>query len=335
MQRLVLLATVWSAAAGLACAAAPSVESVQGLYEGSVKIADGAHKAEARVVAWGHGDYKVFVRQLLGDGKIVKAELDGKLDGDVLRFLGKSEGAEWAASYAGGAIQGTVGKEGKLELQRLVRKSPTFGAKPPAGAIVLLDGKNFDEVVKKPLKNGTEQKWKLTADGAVVVPKGGMNSKRQMSGSFKLHVEFKINLRPEARGQGRGNSGVFLPNGTEIQVLDSFGVTTYQGGGCGGLYRYKDPDAFDEFSLASAPPLQWQTYDVEYRLRKKDGKLAGRPRVTVLHNGILIHDKAELDRDAHSGGIGFQDHGNPVQFRNTWLVPLEEERGERNTNGHE
>jgi hypothetical protein len=90
------------------------------------------------------------------------------------------------------------------------------------------------------------------------------------------------------------------------------------------LYAYKDPDAFDEFSLASAPPLQWQTYDVEYRVEKKDGKLVGKPRVTVLHNGIKIHDKAELDRGAHVGGFHFQDHGSPVEFRNIWVLPLEE-----------
>ena len=123
-----------------------------------------------------------------------------------------------------------------------------------------------------------------------------MNAKRRFDGSFKLHVEFKIPLMPEARGQGRGNSGVYLPNGDEIQVLDSFGMTTYKGGGCGGLYAYKDPDTFDEFSLASLPPLQWQTFDVEYRVEKKDGKPAGKPRVTVLHNGIKIHDNALLER---------------------------------------
>lgn len=325
MQRMVLVASVWLAAGGLVCAAAPSVESVQGIYEGSVKAEDGERKVEARVVAWGRGAYKVFVRQSLGGGRVAKVELDGKPVDDAIRFSGKAEGAEWAASYAGGAIQGTVGKNGKLELKRAVRQSPTLGAKPPAGAIVLLDGKNFDEVTKKPLKDGAEQHWKVSDDGGVEVPKGGMNSKRQVPGSFKLHVEFKINLRPEARGQGRGNSGVFLPNGTEIQVLDSFGMTTYQGGGCGGLYAYKNPDAFDQFSLASAPPLQWQTYDIEYRVRKQDGKLVGKPRVTVVHNGIRIHDQAELDRNVRLGGFHFQDHGNPVQFRNIWFVPLADE----------
>ena len=294
MQRLILLVIVWLAAVGLACAAAPPVESVQGIYEGVAKVAGGEHKVEARVVAWGHGTYKVYVRQLLGEGKVAKVELDGKSAGDALRFSGKAEGAEWAASYADGAIQGTVGKDGKLELKRVVRQSPTLGAKPPEGAIVLLDGKNFAEVTKRPLKDGSEQEWKPVEDGGIQVPKGGMNSKRRFNGNIKLHVEFNLPLMPEARDQGRSNSGVYLPNGDEVQVLDSFGSPSYKGGGCGGLYAYKDPDAFDQFSLASLPPLQWQTYDIEYHVQKKDGKPTGKPRVTILHNGIKIHDHAEM-----------------------------------------
>ncbi len=322
MQRLILLVIVWLAAVGLACAAAPPVESVQGIYEGVAKVAGGEHKVEARVVAWGHGTYKVYVRQLLGEGKVAKVELDGKSAGDALRFSGKAEGAEWAASYADGAIQGTVGKDGKLALKRVVRQSPTLGAKPPQGAIVLLDGKNFAEVTKRPLKDGSEQEWKPVADGGIQVPKGGMNSKRRFNGNIKLHVEFNLPLMPEARDQGRSNSGVYLPNGDEVQVLDSFGSPSYKGGGCGGLYAYKDPDAFDQFSLASLPPLQWQTYDIEYHVQKKDGKPTGKPRVTILHNGIKIHDHAEMRNDARVGGLHFQDHGNPVQFRNIWVVPL-------------
>jgi hypothetical protein len=320
MHRLVLLVIVWLAVVGLARAAAPPIESVQGIYEGIAKAAGGEHNVEARVVAWGHGTYKVYVRQSLGEGKVAKVELDGKLAGDTLRFSGKAQGAEWAALYANGAIQGTIGKDGKLELKRVLRQSPTLGAKPPAGAIVLLDGKTFDEVIKR-----GQQEWKLVEGGGIQVPKGGMNSKRQFSGNIKLHVEFNLPLMPEARDQGRSNSGVYLPNGDEVQVLDSFGSPSYKGGGCGGLYAYKDPDAFDEFSLASLPPLQWQTYDIEYRVQKKDGKPTGKPRVTVLHNGVKIHDNAEMRNDARVGGLHFQDHGNPVQFRNIWVVPLADE----------
>jgi len=170
-------------------------------------------------------------------------------------------------------------------------------------------------------------------DGSIQVPRAGMNSKPQLEGSFDLHVEFMNPLQPKDHSQGRGNSGVYLPNGEEIQVLDSFGETTYVGGGCGGFYKYKDPDTMEvieslkdkpenKFTLASYPPLTWQTYDVEYRVEKKDGKYAGKPKVTVYHNGIKIHDQFEIRADARKGGFHFQDHGNAVRYRNIWVLPV-------------
>jgi len=322
---LVLGSAVLACAAVAGAAPAPATlaeQAVQGLYEGAWKDASGQHKGEARVVACGDLTYKVFLRETLADGKVNKATLDGKTEGDAIRFQGKIGEADWTAAWAAGAIRGTGGAGGTLELKRVVRTPPTLGARPPAGAVVLLDGRNFDEVVKRKDKEGKEPEWTIVEGGAIVVPKGGFGSKRQFDGSFRLHVEFKPPLRPKERSQGRGNSGVFLPNGEEIQVLDSFGMTTYTGGGCGGLYQYKDPDAFDEFSLASLPPLEWQTYDVEYRVEKKDGKPAGVPRLTVLHNGIKIHDNFEMRRPAKSGSFQFQDHGNPVEYRNIWVLPL-------------
>jgi len=320
MHRLTWLVAACVGLAGVALAAASSEQTVQGIYEGAWKDAKGSHKIEARVVACGKQAYQVFVREVLQDKTVAKAEMEGKTEGEKIAFAG----GDWSAEYAGGAIVGKCGDGGTFELQRTLRQSPTLGAKVPAGAVVLLDGKNFDEVVKKPLKDGKEQEWTLVEGGAIQMPKGGLNSKQQFAGSFKLHVEFNIPFMPDGRGQGRGNSGVCLPNGEEIQVLDSFGMTTYEGGGCGGLYKYKDPDAFDKFSLASLPPLQWQTYDIEYHVQTKDGKVAGKPRVTVLHNGIKIHDNAELQKDAKSGTFHFQDHGNPVQYRNLWVLPLKE-----------
>ena len=306
--------------AGAALAAGPKVVDVQGLYEGGCKDAKGTTKMEARVVACGKDAYKVYVRIPAGENKVTKVELDGKTEGDDVKFQGASDDVKWAASYADGMIKGTCGADCTLELKRVVRVSPTMGAKPPAGAIVLIDGENFDEMTMG--KPG--QEWKKLEGGAIQVPKGGMNSKRRFAGSLKVHVEFRSPLMPGATGQGRGNSGVFLPNGDEIQVLDSFGMDTYTGGGCGGLYKYKDSDAFDKFSLASAPPEQWQTYDIEYRVETKDGKPTGKPRGTVLHNGIKIHDNVELHKDARAGGFQFQDHGNPVCYRNIWVVPLED-----------
>jgi hypothetical protein len=175
----------------------------------------------------------------------------------------------------------------------------------------------------------------IAEDGSLQVPTAGMNSKRDFEGSFDLHVEFFLPLMPKDHGQGRSNSGVYLPCGQEIQVLDSFGETTYKGGGCGGFYAFQDPDTMDvveslkgkpecKYSLASLPPLEWQTYDVEYRVDKKDAKYVGHPHVTVYHNGIKIHDKFTLPQNANKGHFHFQDHGNPVRFRNIWVLPVEQ-----------
>ncbi|MHB1033866.1 MAG: 3-keto-disaccharide hydrolase [Pirellulales bacterium] len=314
---------VCAALAGAASAAPLSEATVQGLYEGTCAEGAARLKVEARLVACGQGTFKLFVRWTLDGNKLDKVELDGKIEGESLALAGKAGDVAWSAAYADGAIKGMVGQQVALELRRVERRPPTLEAKSPKGAIVLLDGKNFDELTTNATRNGKQEAWKLVDGGGIQVPPGGMNSKRQFDGSFKLHVEFKIPLMPAARDQGRGNSGVYLPNGDEIQVLDSFGMTTYKGGGCGGLYAYKDPDTFDRFSLASLPPLVWQTYDIEYRVPTKDGKPAGKPRVTVLHNGIKIHDNAELQREARAGGFFFQDHGNPVQYRNIWVLPLE------------
>ncbi len=321
MCRLISLFVALAVVCPAAFAAAPAVESVQGLYEGARTDSSGSHKFEARVVALGKGAYKVFIREAGQDGAVTKAELDGKTEGEAVTFSGASGDNAWKASYAKGTIKGTCGKGGKVEMKRIERVSPTMGTKSPAGAVVMIDGKNFDEVVAKPGKDGKVPKWQVAADGGVLIAKGGIRSKQSFGGSFKMHVEFKVPLRAEGRSQGRGNSGCFMPNGDEVQVLDSFGMTTYKGGGCGGLYKYKDPDAFDAFSLASAPPQQWQTYDIEYTVESKDSKPTGKPVITVFHNGIKIHDKVQLRRNAKAGPFQFQDHGNPVQYRNLWVLP--------------
>jgi hypothetical protein len=313
MSPRIAIAVAGFSLAAFAAAAAPAVETVQGLYEGTA----GGRKAEARLVALGKGAFKIFVR-LPKEGGVDKAEFDGKLEGDALAFAGKSGDAAWSGAYADGAIRGKAG-DGALELKRVDKQSPTLGAKPPAGAVVLvpLAGGPGDEVIKKAGKDGAEQAWKVFEDGGVLVPKGGFTSKRAFDCRFKLHVEFKNPLMPESRGQARGNSGVFFPNGQEIQVLDSFGMDTYTGGGCGGLYKYKDPDTFDVFNLSSLPPGQWQTYDIE--VTEKDGKAV----LTALHNGIKIHDGHAMTRPPKKGVFSFQDHNDPVQYRNIWVVAME------------
>ena len=296
----------------LALGAPPEAE-VQGLYEGSLKDV----KFEARVIAMGKDAYKIYLRQDLGGGKVAKVELDGKVEGDAVAFKNKGGETEWTATWGPGALKGTAGGAA-FEAKRVQRKSPTLGKQPPQGAIVILDGKNFEQI--NPSK--TAEEWKPAEDGSIGISKGDVRSKQQFDGSFDYHVEFMCPLVPAARGQGRGNSGCYLPNGDEVQVLDSFGMDTYKGGGCGGLYNYKDPDTFDVFSLASLPPLEWQTYDMEYRVEKVDGKPTGKPKVTVYHNGIKIHDAAELKNAAKKGDVHWQDHGNPVRYRNIWLLEV-------------
>ncbi len=292
-----------------ALSAAPAEETIQGIYEGTWKGA----KAEGRLVAMGKGTFKLLLRSE-AKGKVQRAELDGKLEKGSIAFTGKDA----KATYGDGAITGAV------KMKRVVRKSPTLGKKPPTGAVVLIDGKDF-----KNMKPGRGEWPKADKkDGSIEVPKGGMNSIPKFAGSYDCHVEFRCNLKSTARSQGRGNSGFYTACGKEIQVLDSFGMTTYLGGGCGGLYRFKDPDTMEPipslagkkenvFNLAALPPLQWQAYDVEYRVKPgKDGKPKG--HLTVYHNGIKIHDAVELNHRA--GGFHFQDHGNPVRYRNIWVI---------------
>jgi hypothetical protein len=374
MQRAMIGVAVCLGWLAVAFAGAPAEIDVQGLYEGSCK--DG--KIEARVVAQGKGVYKVYIRVDEGGGKLAKVVLDGKTAGDAVTFEGKAGDTLWKGSYADGAVKGECGEIGTFEAKRVEKKSPTLGKKPPEGAIVLLDGKSFENLVRGrgpwylgpmeqegwgvwevPIRTIAKQPktwpskdnlvpegWELAKDrrrvdevvgigedGSIRIPGGGMNSKPQFEGSFDAHVEFMSPFMPTAHSQGRGNSGVYLPNGQEIQVLDSFGDATYTGGGCGGLYAYKDPDAMEslpgpdgkefKFSLASLPPGQWQTYDIEYRVQMKDGKPVGKPRLTVYHNGIKIHDNVELKRDHRKGRFHFQDHGNPVRYRNIWVLPVE------------
>lgn len=206
-------------------------------------------------------------------------------------------------------------------------------AEPPKGAIVLFDGteatmKNWTAMDGKPTN------WTLE-DGALVSGRGQIRSKQEF-GSCQLHIEFATPSEVKGSGQGRGNSGVFLMGQYEIQVLDSYENTTYPDGQCGALYGRAKP-----LVNASRKPGEWQTYDITFHRPHfdDDGKVTRKARFHVIHNGHLIHDNLELSggtgwRGQHSiseyvkhgdqGPVQMQDHGNPVRFRNIWVVPLED-----------
>jgi hypothetical protein len=168
-------------------------------------------------------------------------------------------------------------------------------------------------------------KWRLVERAMEAGPGTGSIVTKKKFKDFKLHIEFRTPFMPDARGQGRGNSGVYLQGRYEVQVLDSYGLEP-KDNECGGIYKVGVP-----MVNMCLPPMQWQTYDITFRGARLDQN-GGRERdayVTVLHNGVTIHDERRipgptggaLDSNvSEPGGLYLQDHGNPVQLRNIWLV---------------
>ncbi|MFM7136737.1 MAG: family 16 glycoside hydrolase [Planctomycetota bacterium] len=197
----------------------------------------------------------------------------------------------------------------------------------PADAIVLFDGLGMGAW-------NNAEKWTV-ADGAMTVGKGMIETK-QGFGDCQLHLEFRMPAPATGKGQGRGNSGVFLMGQYEIQVLDSFedgtdGPLTYPDGQCGALYKQQPPAV-----NACRAPGEWQTYDILFTRPRftADGLVAEPGRVSVVHNGVAIHSDTVLKGATvwpepprykpHGDAlpITIQDHGNPVQFRNIWVRPI-------------
>jgi len=310
-----------------------SADAAMGDWKGSWKLEDESDLGPlvAQVIALGKEGYRAKSFSEFDARQEPIAVLDGKREGAVVRFEGQAELSdggilEVQAVIEGGKFNGSFkGDEaGSFTLDRVIRVSPTLGAKPPAGAIVLFDGKNFKQWRHTNKEPGADSvQWKLLKDGAMEVKEGtgSIVTKKKFS-DFKLHVEFRTPFMPDARGQGRGNSGVYLQERYEVQVLDSYGLEG-EDNECGGIYKVGAP-----LVNMCAPPTQWQTYDITFYAPGADRKEA---QVTVVHNGVTIHDNISLpkptggalDSDVTKpGGIYLQDHGNPVQYRNIWLVEL-------------
>ena len=284
----------------------------QGEYLGEIK-ADGENRRfGAQIIAMGKGKFHgvAYVGGLPGDGwnGSEKLEADGELQGDAVVFRGDNS---VGTVKNGEVVVKTAGGETIAKLTKVERKSPTLGLMPPAGAVVLFDGKQADA-------------WQDGKMDEQLLVQG--TTSKQKFGSHRLHLEFRLPYEPEERGQGRGNSGVYLQGRYEVQMLDSFGLTG-EHNECGGIYSVKKPEV-----NMCLPPLAWQTYDIEYKAAKYEaGKLVSAPRITVSHNGVLIHKDLELPGDrnttaapipagADPGPVYLQDHGNPVRYRNIWVV---------------
>jgi hypothetical protein len=206
--------------------------------------------------------------------------------------------------------------------------TPGEGTRPPADAVVLFDGKNFDAW------DGAKG-WKVDPDGAFTV-KGPLQTKRGF-GDCQLHLEFATPKEVKGKGQGRGNNGVgFMDARYEIQVLDSYNNKTYPEGQCAAVYNQRPP-----MVNVSRKPGEWQTYDIAFTAPRfaRDGKLRKPAYVTVLHNGVLVQNHTEIlghtffDRPAaytkHADRLPLvlMYHGNPVRFRNIWIREFKELQG--------
>lgn len=196
---------------------------------------------------------------------------------------------------------------------------------PPEAAVILFDGTDHSNWTTL---DGGSPAWEV-ADGAMTVTAGeGDIVSREKFTDFLLHLEFMTPDMPDATGQAKGNSGVFLQGRYEIQVLDSYGIDVPGMGDCGAIYN-------QSASLVNAckPPLEWQTYDAIFRAARisDSGEIEESARVTVLQNGIVIQNNVQIegatggatDEDAAAPGpLRLQDHGNSVKYRNIWAVPL-------------
>ncbi|MGQ9524213.1 MAG: 3-keto-disaccharide hydrolase [Armatimonadota bacterium] len=199
-------------------------------------------------------------------------------------------------------------------------------AKPPKGAIVLFDGKDVSGWVHR--GSGRPCAWKVENGYMEVVPgTGDIHTVREF-GDARIHVEFCVPYMPEATGQARGNSGVYIQGLYEVQVLDSYGIEKPGLGDCGAIYGVAPPKV-----NAAKKPGEWQTYDITFYAPRFDsqGNMTQRARISVVWNGVKVHDNVEVggrttasvERDpSKPGPLLLQDHGCKVRYRNIWVLPL-------------
>ena len=195
---------------------------------------------------------------------------------------------------------------------------------PPSDAIVLFDGKDLS---KWRGKGDNEARW-IVADGCMITNRTGNVFTKEEFGDVQLHVEWATPTEIKGKGQGRGNSGVYLQGRYEIQVLDSYQNSTYTNGQAGAFYG-----KFAPLVNPCRKPGEWQTYDIIFHAPKPaaDGKEVIPGSFTVLYNGVLVQDHVPVKGSttasafkgaAPKGPLMLQDHGNPVRYRNIWIRPL-------------
>lgn len=283
--------------------------AIQGEYVGQAATGE---RWGAQVIAEGDGKFAIVFLPggLPGegwDGKNRRKAAAERIDpADSATIVGDG----WSGTIARGRLAAQSSDASQFVLNRVQRESPTVGLRPPDGAIVLFDGGDVDQWTSASMTTNH-----LLNVGCVT--KSGFRD-------FTMHVEFRTPFMPHARGQSRGNSGVYLLRLYEVQILDSFGLEG-KTNECGGLYTKFAPSIHMCY-----PPLSWQTFDVECRAARfdTDGNKVASARISVLHNGVRIHDEVVLRESTHRGYVEkdqpatilLQNHRTPVHFRNVWIV---------------
>lgn len=280
----------------------------------------------AQIIGRGDDTYEIHLLPALYHRCEPYAEVTARVQDGTLTFKsGKYYGTVTADAFTGGRVEEDPSKNATFHMTRVNRTSPTIGLPAPENAIVLFDGTSMDAWVNDPAGP-----WGIR-DGNLmsVSEKGKQLVSKQKFTDVTAHVEFRLPYMPTETGQKRANGGVFFQGEYEIQVLDSYGLPGYFRE-CGAFYKVSAPKV-----NMCYPPNAWQTYDVDYTAPRFDaqGQQIAHARMTVRHNGVLIHTDEEIpflptnsykDRikphPREPGTIELQAHGNHVQYRNFWVV---------------
>ncbi|MEO6095923.1 MAG: DUF1080 domain-containing protein [Fibrobacteria bacterium] len=335
-MRIVVLICV--AALTVRCQASPSSPAdmvsdfkYQGEYIG--KDDSSGQSLGAQVVAKGNGGFTVafLLGGLPGMGwdTTSRTEQVGTQQANEVRFQPSDSAKDYTAAVSadGSTISGKTPKGEPFTLSKVVRRSPTLDSLPPPGpnTVILFNGTALSAFVS----------GSAIMDSGFLLPTGSASSGAvtlKSFGSFTMHLEFQEPFMPTGSEQGRGNSGVYLQGRYELQILDSFGLNILRNGEgpatqeCGAFFQQVRPRL-----NMSYPPLSWQTYDIEFTKAKFDaqGNTQVEPAVvTIRLNGVLIHENQKLINStllgdpvtAADGPIRFQAHGDPVRYRNIWIV---------------